>query len=50
MNGAELPCGITIGVQPADMNYKQGSNMKLNEGEKCKLLPSVPLASVIFGC
>ena len=23
MNGAELPCGTVIGVQPADMNYKK---------------------------
>lgn len=22
MNGAELPCGTVIGVQPADMDYK----------------------------
>lgn len=23
MNGAELPCGTVIGVQPADMDYKR---------------------------
>jgi len=23
MNGAELPCGTAIGVQPADMDYKK---------------------------
>jgi hypothetical protein len=22
MNGAELPCGTALGVQPADMDYK----------------------------
>ena len=23
MNGAELPCGSAMGVEPADMNYKK---------------------------
>jgi len=31
MNGAELPCGTTIGVQPADMDYKKKT--KTEKGE-----------------
>lgn len=26
MNGAELPCGTALGVQPADMSYNKRSN------------------------
>lgn len=25
MNGAELPCGRTMGVEPANMNYKKST-------------------------
>eukprot|EP00804_Cyclotella_cryptica_P022564 CCRYP_009458-RB/>CCRYP_009458-RB protein AED:0.00 eAED:0.00 QI:131/1/1/1/1/1/2/366/587 len=28
MNGAELPCGTAIGVQPADMSYNKKTNSK----------------------
>jgi hypothetical protein len=28
MNGAELPCRTSMGVQPADMNYKARSHEK----------------------
>jgi hypothetical protein len=38
MNGAELPCGSAIGVQPADMNYKKTRSEKFNSDRKSKLL------------
>jgi len=31
MNGAELPCGTAIGVQPADMDYKKKKKSKNDE-------------------
>ena len=40
MNGAELSCGTAMGVQPADMNYKEKiSKNKGEDGEK--ILPCV---------
>jgi hypothetical protein len=30
MNGAELPCGTVIGVQPADADYKPKSNKNVD--------------------
>jgi hypothetical protein len=49
MNGAELPCGNTIGVQPADANYKTKS-IENNEDQSSRrqLSPSngaVPMDS-----
>ena len=35
MNGAELPCGTIIGVQPADMNYKKNSKGAKDESSFC---------------
>ncbi len=31
MNGAELPCGTVIGVEPADTNYKRKSIIDQSE-------------------
>lgn len=28
MNGAELPCGSTIGVEPADMSYNKKTDIE----------------------
>ena len=50
MNGAELPCGTVIGVEPADMDWGKtnGSN------KKCKTSSSdhhqSPTAQVISNC
>lgn len=35
MNGAELPCGTIIGVQPADMNYKKKLKGAKDESSFC---------------
>ena len=32
MTGAELPCGTAMGVQPADMNYKE--KISTNKGQE----------------
>ena len=34
MNGAELPCGTVIGVQPADMNYKNKKRKMQEDGKQ----------------
>ena len=34
MNGAELPCGNILSVQPADLDYKRNGNKKTDNRQK----------------
>jgi hypothetical protein len=40
MNGAELPCGSIIGVQPADVNYKTKTTVNEDRSTQRHLSPS----------